>query len=51
MESKPRPDATENTEKLWEGTDRFEMEVDTTHVRDLWEEEVADNLASREASR
>jgi 3-ketosteroid 9alpha-monooxygenase subunit A len=34
-----------------EMTDRFEMEVDTTHARDLWEQEVADNLAARAASR
>jgi 3-ketosteroid 9alpha-monooxygenase subunit A len=28
-------------------TDRFGMEVDTTHARDVWQQEVADNLAAR----
>ena len=30
-------------------TDRFEQEVDTTHANDLWQQEVADNLARRAA--
>jgi 3-ketosteroid 9alpha-monooxygenase subunit A len=25
-------------------TDRFELEVDTTHANDFWQREVADNL-------
>ncbi len=28
-------------------TDRFEQEVDTTHANDLWQQEVAENLAVR----
>ena len=31
-------------------TDRFEQEVDTTHANDLWQQEVADNLARRAAT-
>jgi len=28
-------------------TDRFEQEVDTTHANDLWQQEVAENMAAR----
>lgn len=31
-----------------EMTDRFEQEVDTTHAYDIWQDEVRQNLASRE---
>jgi 3-ketosteroid 9alpha-monooxygenase subunit A len=27
-------------------TDRFEIEVDTTHANDIWHREVADNLTT-----
>ena len=27
-------------------TDRFEIEVDTTHANDIWHREVADNLSA-----
>ena len=30
-------------------TDRFEQEVDTTHANELWQQEVADNMAARAA--
>ncbi|CAA0080038.1 3-ketosteroid-9-alpha-monooxygenase, oxygenase component [Mycolicibacterium vanbaalenii] len=33
-----------------EMTDRFEQEVDTTHANDLWQQEVAENLAARARS-
>ena len=28
-------------------TDRFELEVDTTHANDLWQQEVEENMAAR----